>query len=116
MNKKKAWRTFKHDYPIVTVAIGEELCVSGGRNGKIKVFHLLTGSLIKTISAHNGPVNAVKFDRWHILTCSSDGYALLFSSQGKHKKCLMAMRHPKYSLILLNFFSNEKIMKFITTK
>jgi hypothetical protein len=47
LSKKKCWRTFKHLYPIVSVAIGEEICVSGGQTGKIKVFDLLNGILIK---------------------------------------------------------------------
>lgn len=101
LSKKTCWRTFKHSYPVVSVAIGEEICVSGGSTGKLKVFHLLSGQLIKAISAHSAPVTAIKFDRWHILSCSMDGYALLYSTQGKHKKCIMAMRHPKY-VILIN--------------
>lgn len=51
--------------------------------------------ILKTISAHLGPVNGIKFDRWHILTCGSDGYAQVYSTQGKHKNCIIAMRHPK---------------------
>ncbi|RNA18151.1 CMT1A duplicated region transcript 1 [Brachionus plicatilis] len=100
LSKKKCWRTFKHMYQINSVAIGEEICISGGSTGKIKVFHLQSGKLIKTISAHMGPVNSIKFDRWHILTCSSDGYALVYSTQGKHKNCMAAMRHPKEVLCM----------------
>ena len=100
MNKKKCWRTFKHSYAVVAVAIGDELCVTGGQKGKLKVFHLFSGQLIKAISAHSAPVTTIKFDRWHILSGSMDGYALLFSTQGKHKKCIMAMRHPKEVLCL----------------
>lgn len=49
MSKKKAWRTFKHQYQITAVAIGEEICISGGINGKIKVFQMQTGQLIKVV-------------------------------------------------------------------
>lgn len=50
LGKKKCWRTFKHLYQITSVAIGEETGVSGGQTGKIKVFNLLDGSLIKVIN------------------------------------------------------------------
>lgn len=45
--KKKPWRIFKHTYPIVSVALSDTLCLSGGQNGKIKVFTLLEGKLLK---------------------------------------------------------------------
>lgn len=95
LGRKKCWRTFKHRYPIVSVAIGEELCASGGLTGRIKVFDMINGTLVKKIVAHQGPVNQVKFDRWHLVSCGSDSYALVYSTQGKHKKCLIALRHPK---------------------
>lgn len=47
LGKKKCWRTFKHTYQINAVTIGEEVCISGGATGKIKVFHLVSGKLIK---------------------------------------------------------------------
>ncbi len=47
LGRKKCWRTFKHLYAIVSVAIGEEICITGGSTGKIKVFNLETGNLIK---------------------------------------------------------------------
>ena len=50
---------------------------------------------VKTIKAHQNTVTSIKFDKWHILSCSTDCYALAHSSQGKHKNCLMSMRHPK---------------------
>lgn len=45
--KKSCWRTFKHSYAVVAVAISEDICVTGGNTGKLKVFHLLSGQLIK---------------------------------------------------------------------
>ena len=47
MNKKKCWRTFKHSYPIVCVAINDTICISGGITGRIKVFTLYDGKLLK---------------------------------------------------------------------
>lgn len=95
LGRKKCWRMFKHRYQIVSCAIQEEICVSGGISGKIRIFDMLSGRLIKKISAHQGPVNQVKFDRWHLVSCSIDCYALVYSTQGKHKKCIIALRHPK---------------------
>lgn len=60
----------------------------------------MNGALLKKISAHLGPVNQIKFDRWHLVSCGSDCYAQVYSTQGKHKKCLIAMRHPKEVLCL----------------
>lgn len=100
LGRKKCWRTFRHLYSITAVAIGEEICITGGSTGKIKVFNLETANLIKTVSAHQGHVTAIKFDRWHILSCGMDGYAIVFSTQGKHKKGIIAMRHPKEVLCL----------------
>lgn len=48
------------------------------------------------LSGHQGPVTAIKFDRWHIITGSKDGYALAWSALGKHSRCLQALRHPKW--------------------
>ena len=50
LNRKKCWRTFKHSYPIKSVAIGEEICATGGQTGRIKVFHIFSGQLIKVLS------------------------------------------------------------------
>lgn len=100
LSRKKCWRTFKHRYQIVSVAIGEEICATGGRTGKIKLFDMLAGKLIKKISAHQGAVYQVRFDRWHIVSCGSDCFAQVYSTQGRHNKCLIAMRHPKPVLCL----------------
>lgn len=116
-SKERCWRTFKHSYAVVAVAISEEFCVTGGQTGRIKLFHLMTGHLIKSLAAHQGSlihihilkldslkiknligligrITSLAFDKWHIISGSVDGYALAFSTQGKHKKCLSAMRHP----------------------
>ena len=47
------------------------------------------------ITKHTGVITGIRFDKWHIITSSTDGYALAFSNQGNHRKCLIAMRHPK---------------------
>ena len=50
---------------------------------------------VQNLSGHHGPVTAIKFDRWHIVTGSRDGYALAWSALGRHNRCLTALRHPK---------------------
>ena len=47
LGKKKCWRVFKHSYPITCVAINDTICISGGSTGRIKVFTLLDGKLLK---------------------------------------------------------------------
>jgi len=61
-------------------------------------FFFLDGLLslcVQNLSGHHGPVTAIKFDRWHIVTGSRDGYALAWSALGRHNRCLTALRHPK---------------------
>jgi F-box and WD-40 domain protein 10 len=117
IGNKKETTVFKHKYPVVSVAINNDICVTGGLNGKIKVFQIsskiclkvsnthFSNILIKkqtfnlfiskSLQAHKGIVSGIKLDKWHIVTCGTDGFALVYSTQGKHDKCLMAMRHPK---------------------
>ena len=52
------------------------------------------------LSGHHGLVTDIKFDKWHIVTGSKDGYSLVWSAQGDHARCLTALRHPKYVLLL----------------
>ncbi|XP_076443004.1 F-box and WD repeat domain containing protein 10B-like [Babylonia areolata] len=96
----KCKRTFRHRHPVSAVALSAEICITGCEGGRVKVWELSTGQLIKNLSGHHGPVTAIKFDRWHIITGSRDGYALAWSSQGRHNRCLTALRHPKEVLCL----------------
>jgi hypothetical protein len=45
----RPWRTFKHKHPVSAVAINDDMTLSGDIQGKIKVWHNLTGTLIKVI-------------------------------------------------------------------
>ncbi len=45
----RPWRTFKHRHPVSAVAINEDMTLSGDIQGKIKVWHNPTGTLIKVI-------------------------------------------------------------------
>ncbi|XP_046584834.1 LOW QUALITY PROTEIN: CMT1A duplicated region transcript 1 protein-like [Haliotis rubra] len=96
----KCLRTFRHRHPVLAVALSKDRCISGCESGRVKVWNVETGELIKRLSGHQGPVTAIKFDRWHIITGSKDGYALAWSALGKHSRCLQALRHPKEVLCL----------------
>ena len=45
----RPWKTFKHKHPVSAVAINDDVTLSGDIQGKIKVWHILTGTLIKVI-------------------------------------------------------------------
>lgn len=45
----RPWRTFKHKHPVSAVAINDVMTLSGDVHGKIKVWHILTGQLLKVI-------------------------------------------------------------------
>ncbi|GFO23350.1 F-box/WD repeat-containing protein 10 [Plakobranchus ocellatus] len=96
----KSKQTFKHRAPVLAVALSDEMCISGCEAGRVKVWELRSGDLIKVLTGHHGPVTGIKFDRWHIITASRDGYALAWSALGRHSRCLTAFRHPKEVLCL----------------
>ena len=54
MQTGKCVRTFRHRYPIMAVAMSTNICISGCEGGRVKVWNLRSGDLIKvTIRAHN---------------------------------------------------------------
>lgn len=91
----KCLRTFRHSDPVYAIAISTKLIVSGCNGGKVNVWHKDNGQLIKKLNGHTGPIMSIKFDRWHIVTGSKDGYAMVWSSWGDHAQCLRAFKHPK---------------------
>ncbi|XP_010211981.1 PREDICTED: CMT1A duplicated region transcript 1 protein-like, partial [Tinamus guttatus] len=70
------------------------LMVSGCDKGLVKVWYVESGALIKVLEGHQGPVKCLSFDQWHLVTGSTDGYALAWSMVGNYKRCLTAFRHP----------------------
>lgn len=54
---------------------------------------------------HDKQISALRFDKWHIVTASLDGYALAWSNQGNHKRCLTALRHPWYAVSIYGMVS-----------
>ncbi|XP_039937902.1 F-box/WD repeat-containing protein 10-like [Hirundo rustica] len=93
-------RTLMHGSRVWAVRMDGTHVVSGGHRGLVKVWSAETGALIKTLERHQGPVLCLSFDQWHLVTGSSDGYALGWSMVGKFRRCLIAFFHPKEVLSL----------------
>ncbi|NWW49488.1 FBW10 protein, partial [Pedionomus torquatus] len=93
-------KTLKHSSAVWVVKMDSAHVVSGCERGLVKVWCADTGTLIKTLEGHQGPVKCLAFDQWHLVTGSSDGYALGWSMVGNLKRCLIAFRHPKEVLSL----------------
>ncbi|NXR18186.1 FBW10 protein, partial [Cinclus mexicanus] len=96
----KCLRTLMHSSPVWAVRMDGTHVVSGDHRGLVKVWSAETGVLIKTLERHQGPVLCLSFDQWHLVTGSSDGYALGWSMLGKCRRCLIAFFHPKEVLSL----------------
>ncbi|XP_014811316.1 PREDICTED: F-box/WD repeat-containing protein 10-like [Calidris pugnax] len=96
----KCLKTLKHRSAVCVVKMDGSRVVSGSECRLVKVWCADTGSLIKTLKGHQGPVKCLAFDQWHLVTGSSDGYALGWSMLGNLKRCLIAFRHPKEVLSL----------------
>uniref|UniRef100_A0A8B9QC31 F-box domain-containing protein n=1 Tax=Apteryx owenii TaxID=8824 RepID=A0A8B9QC31_APTOW len=100
LESRKCLKTLKHNNTIWVVKMNGTHIVSGCDKGLVKVWYADTGTLIKVLEGHQGPVKCLSFDRWHLVTGSTDGYALAWSMLGNHKRCLTAFRHPKGVLFL----------------
>ncbi|NXN50979.1 FBW10 protein, partial [Rynchops niger] len=96
----KCLKTLKHGGGVWAVKTDGARVVSGCDRGLVKVWCAETGTLIKTLEGHQGPVKCLSFDQWHLVTGSTDGYALGWSMLGNLKRCLIAFRHPKEVLSL----------------
>uniref|UniRef100_U3IJR4 Uncharacterized protein n=1 Tax=Anas platyrhynchos platyrhynchos TaxID=8840 RepID=U3IJR4_ANAPP len=92
-------KTLQHN-DVVCVKMDGVHVVSGCDRGLVKVWLAETGALVKILEGHQGPVKCLSFDQWHLVTGSSDGYALGWSMVGDLKRCLTAFRHPKEVLSL----------------
>ncbi|EDV27374.1 uncharacterized protein TRIADDRAFT_52993 [Trichoplax adhaerens] len=87
-------RTFKHRHVISDVKIFDDTVASCCEGGRVKVWDVIKGKLIKSLKGHVGPVNCIKLDKYHLVSGGSDGYAFLWSAIGNYKGCLGAFRHP----------------------
>ena len=52
METGKCKRTFRHRHPVLAVALSSEVCISGCEGGRVKVWELSTGQLIKVTSGY----------------------------------------------------------------
>ncbi|XP_044528029.1 CMT1A duplicated region transcript 1 protein [Gracilinanus agilis] len=95
MNSGKCLKTFKHKDPIWTVKMSSTHIVSGCERGLVKVWHIVSATLVKILKGHEGPVKCLCFDEWHLLTGSNDGFVIGWSMVGKYERCLMAFKHPR---------------------
>ncbi|XP_045634092.1 CMT1A duplicated region transcript 1 protein isoform X2 [Ursus americanus] len=91
----KCLKTFKHKDPILATRINDIYIVSSCERGLVKVWHVVTAQLVKTLSGHEGAVKCLCFDQWHLLSGSADGLVMAWSMVGKYERCLMAYKHPK---------------------
>ncbi|XP_020822259.1 F-box and WD repeat domain containing protein 10B [Phascolarctos cinereus] len=95
INTGRCLKTFKHKDPVMTAKISSTYIVSGCEQGLVKVWHLASATLVKTLNGHEGPVKCLCFDEWHLLTGSNDGFVMGWSMVGKYERCLMAFKHPR---------------------
>ncbi|XP_058025643.1 F-box and WD repeat domain containing protein 10B [Ahaetulla prasina] len=100
MKTGRCVKTFTHKAYVWAAKMNEVHIVSSCDKGLVKVWHAESYVLIKVLEGHRGAVKCLSFDEWHLVTGSSDGYILAWSMVGKHKRCLMAFRHPKEVLSL----------------
>nr|XP_008268919.1 F-box and WD repeat domain containing protein 10B isoform X1 [Oryctolagus cuniculus] len=91
----KCLRTYKHKDPILAIRINDTYIVSSCERGLVKVWHVDTAQLVKTLIGHEGAVKCVFFDQWHLVSGGSDGLVMAWSMVGKYERCLMAFKHPK---------------------
>ena len=88
-------RTFRHRHVVLSVDVSDKLVVSGCEGCKVKVWDIESATLVKSLEGHQCPVTGVAFNKYHIVSSSTDCYALAWSAIGQHTKCLQAFRHPK---------------------
>ncbi|XP_015735217.2 CMT1A duplicated region transcript 1 protein [Coturnix japonica] len=100
LDSRLCLRTLKHSNIVYAVKMDGTHVVSGCDRGLVKVWHAGTGTLLKVLEGHLGPVRCLSFDQWHLVSGSSDGYVLGWSMVGDLKRCLIAFRHPKDVLSL----------------
>ncbi|XP_051024318.1 F-box and WD repeat domain containing protein 10B [Acomys russatus] len=91
----KCLKTFKHKDPILAAKISEAYIVSSCERGIVKVWHLVTAQLFKTLTGHEGAVKCLFFNQWHLVSGGADGLVMGWSMVGKYERCLMAFKHPK---------------------
>ncbi|XP_067860376.1 F-box and WD repeat domain containing protein 10B isoform X2 [Heptranchias perlo] len=98
LEKGKCICSFKHEKPVLSVAISEMYVVSSCEKGLVHVWNIAPPSLVKVLTGHRGPVTCVSFDQWHLVSGSKDGSVMAWSMIGNFSQCLMAFYHPQWVL------------------
>ncbi|XP_066441958.1 F-box and WD repeat domain containing protein 10B-like [Eleutherodactylus coqui] len=96
----KCVRTFKHRDAVLAVKMKDQLVVSGCEKGLVKIWHTESSELIKTLHGHQGAIKCLSLNHFHLVSGSSDGYAIAWSMMGTFQKRLMTFRHPKEVMCL----------------
>uniref|UniRef100_UPI00398E39CE F-box and WD repeat domain containing protein 10B isoform X2 n=1 Tax=Pristiophorus japonicus TaxID=55135 RepID=UPI00398E39CE len=98
--KTKCICSFKHDKPVLSVAISEMSVVSSCAKGLVHVWSIEPPSIVKILTGHSGPVTCVSFDQWHLASGSKDNTIMVWSMIGKFSESLLTFRHPQEVLCL----------------
>ncbi|XP_041073363.1 F-box/WD repeat-containing protein 10 [Carcharodon carcharias] len=98
--KGKCLCSFRHERPVLSVAINEMYVVSGCEKGLVHVWCIKPPSLVKVLTGHTDSVTCVSCDQWHLVSGSKDKNVKAWSMIGKFSECLMTLKHPKEVLCL----------------
>ncbi|GAB1599970.1 CMT1A duplicated region transcript 1 protein-like [Argonauta hians] len=90
----------RHDKAVRAISISEELIISGCEEGELKVWNRTSGMLIKKMKGHRNAILCLISDKWHIVSGGKDGFAMVWSTQGDHRRCLTVLKHPNEVLCI----------------
>jgi WD40 repeat protein len=78
----RAIRVFRHGAPVQAAVLGGRLLLSGGTDGKVRIWDARSGKLLHTLDAH-GPVRTLVFGlhRSVLLTVAQNGTVRLWSAR-----------------------------------
>lgn len=65
-------RTFKHKSPVLCLQFDDQYLMTGSYDGKVSVWDLETGKLLRQLEGHRNTVSALKFDNLKLITASRD--------------------------------------------
>ncbi|XP_067914122.1 F-box and WD repeat domain containing protein 10B isoform X2 [Heterodontus francisci] len=100
LQQGKCFCSFRHEKPVLSVAINKMYVVSSCEKGLVHVWSIEPPSLVKVLIGHTEPVTCVSFDEWHLVSGSKDGSVKAWSMIGKFSECLMTFKHPQEVLCL----------------
>ena len=92
--KLKEWKELfavKHDFPVIVVAVGEDVLATGDEHGGINVWEAKTGKLDRPLM---GP-NKMKPNPVRALRVTADGGSLFFAADDGHIVGRVDLKNPK---------------------